>query len=1316
MAVDKITGIKIKKNDGTYSAEIPISVQLENVIGAGTAAAKDVPASGNASTSQVVMGSDTRLTNARPASDVSAWAKASTKPSYTASEVGAIASTLKGAASGVAELDSAGKVPSSQLPSYVDDVLEYDAKSSFPSTGEAGKIYVDKSTNLTYRWSGTAYVEISPSLALGTTSSTAFRGDYGNTAYNHATNKGSAYTSGMYKITTNSEGHVTAATAIQKSDITGLGIPGQDTTYSVATTSANGLMSSTDKTKLNGIATGAEVNQNAFSNVKVGSTTIEADSKTDTLELAAGSNITLTPDATGDKVTIAATDTTYGAATTSAAGLMSAADKTKLNGIAAGAQVNTVTSVAGKTGAVTLAKSDVGLGNVDNTADSAKSVAYAANAGKVNNHTVNADVPSGAKFTDTTYSNATTSTAGLMSSSDKSKLDGIAAGAQVNTVTSVAGKTGAVTLTKSDVGLGNVGNFKAVSTAANQGLTEDEKANARANIGAGASSFDGTWASLSGKPTLGTASAKDVASSGNASSTQVVMGNDTRLTNSRPASDVSSWAKASSKPSYTASEVGAIASSLKGAASGVAELDANGKVPSSQLPSYVDDVLEYNTKSSFPSTGETGKIYVDTSTNLTYRWSGSAYVEISPSLALGTTSSTAYRGDYGNTAYSHATDSSRLTTAKSSGLYKIATTAQGHVASVTAVTKSDITGLGIPAQDTTYSDATTSTHGLMSTSDKSKLDGIAAGAQVNAVTSVAGKTGAVTLAKGDVGLGNVDNTADSAKSVAYAANAGKVNNHTVNADVPSGAKFTDTTYTAASATPNMNGTGAVGTSAKYAREDHVHPSDTSRVPTTRKINNKTLNADISLTASDVGAAATDHTHSADNITGGYLNIHPENSPTIIPFLHNDIAHMLKRGGSAIIKYDGVTKDIDLTNVFDGSGTYWKTDPSSISTIVIELTLYKVFTWTNTIYADFGDSSWRAKNIKIEVVNTNYSNDAWSEKFNVTNNTSGHVYVEFDHQPSGASNAGGGFNKIRFTFSSWARSNIFRISQLGIYNYGSFGLRETYMSRGSDDPLFRDLTPNTNNLYNIGSSNNYWKNGYFTNINGVAVGSSPKFTDTTYSDATTSAHGLMTAADKTKLNGIASGAEVNQNAFSNVKVGSTTIAADGKTDTLELVAGSNITLTPDASGDKVTIAATGGGGDDYLIADDAGSAASTNPINADQLNGHPASYFLTSGDIVDGLNSTSTTDALSANQGRILYSDISNLQTAVVGKASASDVTALQTAVAGKADTASPAFTGDATVAASTNYSTAKLRNVILSTSEPTAADGNNGDIWIVYGS
>ena len=86
-------------------------------------------------------------------------------------------------------------------------------------------------------------------------------------------------------------------------------------------------MSAADKKKLDGVATGAEVNQNAFSNILVGSTTIAADTKTDTLTFVAGTNVTLTPDATNDKLTIAAKDTTYAAATQSVAGLMSAADK-----------------------------------------------------------------------------------------------------------------------------------------------------------------------------------------------------------------------------------------------------------------------------------------------------------------------------------------------------------------------------------------------------------------------------------------------------------------------------------------------------------------------------------------------------------------------------------------------------------------------------------------------------------------------------------------------------------------------------------------------------------------------------------------------------------------------------------------------------------------------------------------------------------------------------------------------------------------------------------------------------------------------------
>ena len=225
---------------------------------------------------------------------------------------------------------------------------------------------------------------------------------------------------------------------------------------------------------------------------------------------------------------------------------------------------------------------------------------------------------------------------------------------------------------------------------------------------------------------LGTASKKDVATSGNASVSQVVMGNDTRLTDARKASDVYSWAKASTKPTYTASEVGAytksetdtklnskINTSLKGSANGLAELDSNGKVPSTQLPSFVDDVIEgYLSSGKFYKesahttqiSGESGKIYIDLSTEKTYRWSGSAFVVISETLALGETSSTAYRGDRGKTAYDHSQsthariDATKVEKSYTNGNIKIngtETTVYTHPSGTNphGTTKSDV-GLG----------------------------------------------------------------------------------------------------------------------------------------------------------------------------------------------------------------------------------------------------------------------------------------------------------------------------------------------------------------------------------------------------------------------------------------------------------------------------------------------------------------------------------------------------------------------------------------------------------------------------------------------
>ena len=134
----------------------------------------------------------------------------------------------RGVANGVATLDQDAKVPAAQLPSYVDDVVEYANFAALPSTGESGKIYITLDDNKCYRWGGSVFAEISASLALGETASTAYAGDKGAVAYAHAvTNKGIAAESGLYKITTNSEGHITAVTAVTKSDLTALGVLGE---------------------------------------------------------------------------------------------------------------------------------------------------------------------------------------------------------------------------------------------------------------------------------------------------------------------------------------------------------------------------------------------------------------------------------------------------------------------------------------------------------------------------------------------------------------------------------------------------------------------------------------------------------------------------------------------------------------------------------------------------------------------------------------------------------------------------------------------------------------------------------------------------------------------------------------------------------------------------------------------------------------------------------------------------------------------------------------------------------------------------------
>ena len=850
-----------------------------------------------------------------------------------------INSSLKGANNGIAELDASGKVPSTQLPSYVDDVLEYSTMSDFPFTGESGKIYVDISTNKTYRWSGTTYTEISPSLALGETNSTAFRGDYGKIAYDHASAVGTAYNNGLYKITTNAQGHVTLADVVEKSDITALGIPAQDTTYesksaasggtavslvttgekynwnnkastNTATTSANGLMSSSDKTKLDGIAAGATANTGTVTSVAAGaglaggtittSGTVKANltSETklsneaaDSTETAGrvypvrldkngklavnvpwtdnnttysltqdetdGHKITLTP-SSGTAQTITIPDNNTWRPVSDSVSSTSSSDAASSKAVKTAYDL--AASKTANTGTVTKVSTGIGLTGGDvtttgtvkaklksetaHTADSATPTNTANRqyaVGVDNSGYLSVNVP----WTDT--DNDTKNTAGSTDSS--SKLFLIGATTQAANPQTYSHDTA------------YVGTDGCLYSGGTKVLTAHQDISGKADKSSTVSnvSYDSTNNKIT-KTINGTTS--DVV-------TAATLKTAMSLGNVENKSSATIRGELTSSNVTTALSFTPLNASLKGANNGVAELDSAGKVPASQLPSYVDDVLEYDEQASFPTTGETGKIYVAKDTNKTYRWSGTAYVEISPSLALGETSSTAYRGDRGKVAYDHA---SAKGSAFASGLYKITTNSEGHVTAATAVAKADITGLGIPgsdtnthrpiqvngtevlgdnttalnlkagsnvsvtnssgtvtiaATDTTYSDATTSASGLMSSSDKTKLNGIATGAEVNqnafsnvvvgsTTVSADSKTDTLTLAAGS----NITITPDSTNDkITIAA--------------------TDTTYSSKSAVSGGTDVSLVTTGEKYTW------------------NNK---SNLTIGTSSTTAAAGNHTH------------------------------------------------------------------------------------------------------------------------------------------------------------------------------------------------------------------------------------------------------------------------------------------------------------------------------------------------------------------------------------------------------------------------------------------------------------------------
>jgi hypothetical protein len=435
-------------------------------------------------------------------------------------------------------------------------------------------------------------------------------------------------------------------------------------------------------TKLNGIATGAEVNQNAFSNVVANGTTVAASGKTDTLTLSGSGSVSVS--ASGKTVTISGTDTTYAFSnsaptlawnTTSTIGTVGGVALT----VKMPANPDTNTTYANYKGATSSAAGTAGLvppaakGNQekflrgDATWATPTNTTYA-----VVTTAANGLVPKLAGGTtcylradgtwtvptDTTYAEATTATAGLMSSSDKSKVNGIAEGAEVNqnafsnvvangTTVAASGKTDSFEIEGSGSVSVSAANKKITVTGTN--TTYD--------------TYKGATASAAG-----TAGLVPVATTANR--LQFLRGDATWAT----PTDTTYAAATSSNLGLVK-----IGSNITNSSGTISVSKAN-----------VTAALGYT-----PPTSNTTYAVATTAANGLMSSSDKTKMD---GIAEGANN------------YVHPT-----ATSKASGLYKVAVDGTGHVTAATAVAKSDITGLGIPAQDTTYAAATGSALGLVKT-------------------------------------------------------------------------------------------------------------------------------------------------------------------------------------------------------------------------------------------------------------------------------------------------------------------------------------------------------------------------------------------------------------------------------------------------------------------------------------------------------------------------------------------------------------------------------------------------------------------------
>ncbi|MBQ9330744.1 MAG: hypothetical protein IJ221_07190 [Oscillibacter sp.] len=305
---------------------------------------------------------------------------------------------------------------------------------------------------------------------------------------------------------------------------------------------------------------------------------------------------------------------------------------------------------------------------------------------------------------------------------------------------------------------------------------------------------------------------------------------------------------------------------------------------------------------------------------------------------------------------------------------------------------------------------------------------------------------------------------------------------------------------------------------------------------------------VSLTAANVGAAAASHTHDPSSITAGYLdarvyyNTHPESGGGILPFLYNDLAFLTLKGGSCsyytttatsytAASLSGTTAiSTSLVNCFDGSPSYASPNRAVGDVCVIDLTLHKMFAYSNVFYIDFGAPSWRAKSITILVRNKD-TESAFTQKGAITGNARGHWYQAVSHTSTNASGATvQGFNQLRIVLTDFNSSSN-RIAQIGLINYGSAGVNETFISRGGCAGIYGSLVPHSDGSIDLGSSAKKWKTVYASTFSGKATsaGTADALKDVTATAAELNYTAGVTSAIQTQLDGKAASSHTHTSA-------------------------------------------------------------------------------------------------------------------------------------------------------------------------------------------